>query len=227
MEQQKSVPIGESLKYGWHTMKENIGFFILLLVVYYVVYFGASIVVGMLSGNNPVYIVLNIALIVWSLLLSLGLIHITLAFVDSKKPTIGELFGQGALLGQAILLYILYTLIVMAGILLLVVPGIIWSLKYSQAFYLLVDKKMSATEALKKSGELTSGVKLELFGFGIVSGLVILAGLLALVVGLFAAIPTVMIATTFVYRRLLSQTGAGGSMPATSSATPMPPNPTV
>ena len=219
MPQQKAVPIGESLKYGWNTMKQNLGFFILLLVVYYAISLLTSFIPTLFADNTILYILIKIVGSIIGLLLTLGFIHITLSFIDNKKPTVGELFSQSNLLGQAILLYILYTLIVIAGFILLIVPGIIWSIKYSQAFYLLVDRKMSATDALRKSAEVTQGVKMELFGFGIVAGLITLAGALALIVGLFAAIPTTMLATAFVYRRILSQTEAGATtVPAPPTA---------
>ena len=45
-----------------------------------------------------------------------------------------------------------------------------------------------------------------LFGFGIVCGLINLLGMLCLIVGTFAAYPTIMVATALVYRQLLAQT---------------------
>ncbi len=219
MQEQKSVQIGESLKYGWGVMKQNIGFFILLLIVYYAVYLAPSLFAEMFADNFLIYFLFNIALMVWSLLLSMGLIHVTLRMFDGQKPTIGELFSQAGLLGQAVLLYILYTLIVLGGFILFVIPGIIWSIKYSQAFYLLVDRKMKATDALKMSGKLMDGVKLEYFGFMIVAGLVAMAGFVALLVGAFATIPTVMMAYVFVYRHLLKATPTNGT-PAPAAATP-------
>lgn len=206
MEQQKSVPIGESLTYGWSIMKQHLGFFILLLIVLLIADYTPSFLLNIGGDSLLMIFLIQLVGLVWGTLLKLGMIHISLRFLDGQKPTIGELFGQSALLGQGILLSILYGLIVLGGTLLFIIPGIVWALKYSQAFYLLVDKKITATEALKMSGSLMNGAKLEFFGFGIVAGFVVLAGLLALVLGLFAAIPTVMIAYAYVYRHLLKST---------------------
>lgn len=71
--------------------------------------------------------------------------------------------------------------------------------------YFIVDKNAGPIEALKKSWAITRGVKWDLFLFGLLLGLITLAGLLALVVGLFVAIPVGLLANTYVYRKLLAR----------------------
>jgi len=58
---------------------------------------------------------------------------------------------------------------------------------------------------------------LELFGFWLLCGLINLLGFVCLIVGIFAAYPTVIVASALVYRQLLAQTpelaefGIGGA----------------
>jgi uncharacterized membrane protein len=67
---------------------------------------------------------------------------------------------------KALLLYLLTKLIVAIGLILLIVPGIIWSIKYRFVMYVLADDpEMSVTEALERSGQLTNGHKMDLFIF--------------------------------------------------------------
>lgn len=218
----KSLAMGESIRYGWNTMKQHIGFFVVLLLVYIAISLASSFLFGgiaMFTGDSAVLLfVENVILMAFDLFLSLGLIRITLSIIDNKKPELKELFSEGKNMVDAIILYVLYSLIVIGGMLLLVVPGIIWGIKYSQSFYLLVDKKMKPMDALKQSGVMMQGVKMEYFGFSLLCGLIVLAGLLALIVGLFAAIPTITMAGTWIYRRLANQTNT----PAATSM-PMPP----
>lgn len=57
-----------------------------------------------------------------------------------------------------------YTLIVCVGLVLLVVPGIIWSYRYILMFYLLVENRdMGIEEAMKKSARLMKGHKFKYF----------------------------------------------------------------
>jgi hypothetical protein len=64
---------------------------------------------------------------------------------------------------------ILYVLIIAAGFILLVVPSIVWALKYLLAFYALRDRGLSATETLKLSGRKTTGHKRGLLYTGLIS----------------------------------------------------------
>jgi len=108
---------------------------------------------------------------------------------------------------------ILYGLIFIGGLILLIVPGIIWGLKYSQYAYLIVDKNMGPIEALKESGKITQGVKGKILLLILSSIGVVILGCLALVVGLLWAIPTAAIAWAYVYRKL-----SDSILPAVESA---------
>ena len=87
----------------------------------------------------------------------------------------------------------------------MIVPGIIWAIKFQFFSYFIVDKEVGPIEALKKSAAITKGAKWDLFVFGALLGLINLAGALCVVVGLFATIPTTMVAIAFIYRKLLAE----------------------
>ncbi len=63
---------------------------------------------------------------------------------------------------------LLVNIFVFVGLILFIVPGIIFALKYSQAAFLMSeDKNLDIMEALKKSGEMMDGYKMDLFIFGL------------------------------------------------------------
>jgi uncharacterized membrane protein len=95
-------------------------------------------------------------------------------------------------------------LIILGGLLLLVVPGVIWAIKYQFAMTLVVDKKMGFNEALKTSGRITKGHKGWLFGLTILIGLMQLATIFTLFIGLIATVPLAYIIYIVVYRYLES-----------------------
>src|SRR4030042_562947 len=68
---------------------------------------------------------------------------------------------------------------------------------------IIVDKKMGI-DSLSKSWQMTKGVKLNLFLFWILLALINIAGALLLLVGLFITVPLSMVATAYVYRKLVS-----------------------
>ena len=83
----------------------------------------------------------------------------------------------------------------------LIVPGIIWSIKF-RFFPYFILQGFGPVESLKKSGQLTYGSKWNLFFFAITSGVIAIIGFLALLLGLFWAIPVVWIANAFIFIKL-------------------------
>ena len=65
---------------------------------------------------------------------------------------------------KTLLLYVSFILIVIAGLLLLIIPGIYFSLKYSMCFFALVENpELSIGEALQRSSDLMKEDKWKLF----------------------------------------------------------------
>jgi uncharacterized membrane protein len=198
----------EAIKFGWQAAMDNLGFFIRALIIIFVVSLTFS-VIGKLTEKSYPFISLaaNIIYTFFSLMFGIGLIKIYLKIFDSQEPELSDLtFGMNLNLFLSYLVVsLLYTLIIIGGLILFIFPGIYWAIQFQFCTYLVIDKGMGPVEALKKSSALTKGVKWDLFVLGILLLLIILLGILALFIGLFVAIPLTMMAVTFVYRKLLSQ----------------------
>lgn len=106
-------------------------------------------------------------------------------------------------LGLSLLLLVILGI----GFVLLIIPGIILSIMFQFAPYLVIDKGLGPIEALKESARLTKGYKWKLLRFNICYIGVLIVGAICLVVGLLAAMPIMLLATAHVYRTL-------GSTPA-------------
>ncbi|MBQ2897237.1 MAG: DUF975 family protein [Clostridia bacterium] len=105
-----------------------------------------------------------IATIVISAPLDIGLITIFLKLRNGEPPKLLELFNHFDVLAHAILLYILIPLFTFLWSLLFVIPGIIASLSYSMAPYILAENKsFTAMEALNASKKMMNGHKADLF----------------------------------------------------------------
>ena len=97
-------------------------------------------------------------------------------------------------------------LICVAGMILLIFPMFIWGIKFQFFPYFIVEKGLGPVEALKASSRITMGAKWDLLGLWSVLGVIVILGMLCLGIGIFAAMPTVMVAVALTYRKLLSQT---------------------
>jgi len=200
------------LGYGWSVMKSNGWFFVGVGIVFLIVSYLPSIadmvvVHSSLPGSVSAALRVSLFVVGWiiSIIVAIGLMKIALSFCDEVRPAMSTLFDAGDCFWRYLATAILYGLIVVAGFILLIVPGIIWSVKYCLCFYFVVDKGLGPVEALKASGSTTMGVKWELLGFGVICGLINFLGLLCLVVGFFASYPTVLVAKALVYRQLAAQ----------------------
>lgn len=223
----------EAVTYAWNIIKTNPKAFILaallasiptiidsipdLIRYLQVFHFQLN---DMQSPNDfPLWITicLVIASFILSSIFSIGIIKFSLEVIDKKNidplrilnVTKREFF-------QYSLASLLYFLIVLGGTLLFIIPGIIWGIKYQMYPYLILEKNMSALEALKKSATITQGNKWNLWRFSFLLMLVVLAGLIALGVGLLIAIPLTWIAEAFVYRKLSGSISLVAVTPSTT-----------
>ena len=195
--------MGEAVKFGWETMKENIWFFIPLLVVAFLIKSGPG-PIAQYAGNDFPAISSILVLTGWILgfIVEMGLVKISLQFCDNIKGKLDDLLSSFDLLLPFIAATFIYGLIMLGGFMLFVVPMIIWGIQFSLYPYFIVEKKLGPIEALKASSRATMGAKWDLLLFWILLLLINIAGLAVFVVGIFATIPTSMVAYAYVYRRL-------------------------
>jgi uncharacterized membrane protein len=203
--------IDEAIRFGWNTMKANFGFFFGITIIILAGQFFDFLVrdpfhiinkTDMAFLFNPLYY-LYIFVILPAI--HIGLIKISLKFCDNEKGKFSDFFSALHLFFKYLAGTILYGLICLGGTILLIVPGIIWAIKFQYYCYFIVDKGLGPIKALEASSELTEGIKWDLFLFGLLLFCIDLLGFLCLVVGLFATIPTTKIAYASVYRKLESQ----------------------
>jgi hypothetical protein len=124
-----------------------------------------------------------------------------LPLVPVRAELFSDFFGY-------LLTTILYGLIVAFGLVLLIVPGVGWALKFGFAPFLAVDEGLDPLAALRESARLTRGVEGKLLRFALLVLAVNAIGALAMGVGLFVTIPTTLIATADVLRRLQDRSRA-------------------
>jgi uncharacterized membrane protein len=198
-----SFSMRAALGFGWQATWAHLGFFIVLMIVVGVLEVVPGAVANALARSSPLLsALLRLVGMVLSLLMSIGLIHIALRFVDQQSARLGDLFARASVFFPYLAVSLLVGIIVGIGLVLLVIPGIYLGLRFQFAPYLVVDRGIGPLAALAQSGDLTRGVKLRLLGFDLLLVLAWLVGALVLIVGLLVAMPTIILATAHVYRQL-------------------------
>ena len=202
---EKKFSIKEAISFGWEIVKANLGFFVAFLVVGAIIQYVPAWLANSLQKNSKA-LALIFRLISWLLqmVVSMGFVKIGLKFHDGGKGEWSDMYQCYPLLLNYVAASLLYGVIVFVGILLFIVPGIIWAIKYQFFGYLIVDKNLGPIEAIKQSGQMSKGSIWDLFLFGLTVTGVTLMGALCFLLGLFVAIPVVLMAGTFIYRKLSS-----------------------
>jgi len=177
--------------HGWETMKKN--FPELLLVIFLQILIAVPVGIGNIFAPVPPHFFNFSSLfsVVYGIVVmtpvSYGCYWIFLKAVRGEPFKVTDMFFAFQQIGQVIIANILMGLIIGAGFILLIVPGIIFACKLAFVPFLVMDKKMEAVAAIRKSWEMTKGFTGTIFLMGLVSCLVAIAGLICLIVGIFPA----------------------------------------
>lgn len=114
--------------------------------------------------SNPITVILGVVLLILIVIFAIYLgiwsqVAMLYGIKDhSERISIREAFSRGShQVASFFGVSILSGLIVMAGFILLIVPGIIFALWYAFATYVLVDEKLTGTAALKRSKQYAQG----------------------------------------------------------------------
>jgi uncharacterized membrane protein len=206
---------GSCIQFGWDTFKKRPWFFIGATLLYLVV---IAVVVSLLNElivqGGILAFIGTIARLAVQMLISMGVISFALkAHDDVEHVSIMDLWHPRPF-WKYIGASLLFGLIFVVGLILVIIPGIIWGIMFGFAVYLVIDKNMWPIEALKESKRITYGYKWELFLLGILSFLVALLGIICLGVGLLVAYPVIIFANVHAYRVLSQRAGTS----TTSSA---------
>ena len=203
----KPFSIEEALRFAYDMMRDNIGLFFKIFLINLFL-FTVGILINnyfIIPGTNDITTTGNFLiflLYVLEIIVNIGFLGIFLNLHDKKKTSIEDVFSKYKMFFKYFIASFLYALIVMGGLILFIVPGIIWGIKFRYFKFLIVDKNLDPITALKKSAEITQGVKLDLYIFGLIMFVLQIAGLMTFGIGLFFIIPVVWMAETFIYRKL-------------------------
>ncbi len=202
--------IGDVLAKGWEDFKKNVEILIITLLLSGVIIAGVimplEIARIMLSENLAAMLGILLVRVVLqtlvTILFQLGFITISLKIVRGEKPKIGDLFVNRGKLLTAILASFLVGMGTFLGMLLLVVPGIIFALMTTLSMWFVVDRNMGAIEAIKASIEATRGSKTTLFLFAWVCFGLSLAAMIPCGMGFIILAPVLSVTTGHIYEAL-------------------------
>ena len=147
----------QALEFGWSATKQHLQFLLAATLLLLFVHILPGIItqefdqVALPAFLVFFFFVAGVAFWIIQMIVSLGYAKISLDFARSKRPAFEELVGRAPHIVTFFLAMLLFELITTVGLLLLVVPGIIWGIKMQFFVYCIVDKNVGPIEALKMS----------------------------------------------------------------------------
>jgi len=167
MSEISSLTLGSWLSKGWSTYKRSMN----QLIGASIILSAFSLVVGLPALVPGGILITVVGQLVIAPALIVGWCFLCLRLVRGVDTKTSVVFAGFSNFGAAWVTFFLFFLIVLGGFLLLVIPGIIWVLKYGLCLFAVMDKKLTASKAIQLSGRITKGHKGKLFGIYLISSL--------------------------------------------------------
>ena len=123
---------------------------------------------------------------------SLGIALFSFSIIRNEEPHFHQLFQgfQSPIFFKSFLAYLCYTILIIVGMVLFIIPGIIVALGFGLTFFVMADRpELSFTDCLQESWQLMDGYKLKYLGLSMRFIPWYLLGILCLGVGVLMVIP--------------------------------------
>ena len=204
--------IKSALNFGWETFKRRPWFFVGATLVIFLLYIVAGALTvtidyaltGVTENHSGVGSILD-----WLIgtLISMGVVAFYLKAHDNPEQVTLSALWHPHPYWSYLAATVLVGLVIVFGLLLLIVPGIIFGLMFMFTSFIVIDRALGPIDAMKESKRITSGYRWRLLGFVLLLALINLAGVIALVVGLLVTVPVTSIAFANAYRVLSDRAG--------------------
>lgn len=205
------LDVGSAISYGWKKFQENVGPFIILVIAVFVAIVILQIIQLILTPSGG-----GVGALIWRLFLTV-VVYVVSAIIQAGVWRAGLGVTRGEQPEASMLTrtdnigpYILTTIVVglgfLVGLILCVIPGIIWLIFTAYAPILALDKGMGPGDAISTSISWVRENFGQVFLILLVSYVIYVAGAILCCVGLLVSIPVALVAMVYSYRALNQET---------------------
>jgi hypothetical protein len=200
------ISIGEAVDFAWSAYRRRWGPFTGVLVAMLGAWVVLEIVVVATARLGILaWVLAHIAFLLCFAGMEVGLLRIGLALEDGRNPRLADAFkhfnlGPSFLAGQ-----LLYLAMVLAGLVLLIVPGIFLATRFALCGFQIAAGDGGVLRSFKQSADLTRGVTGRLAATLVTLFVFNLLGAAMLGVGLFVTVPISVLMMASIDRQLCAQ----------------------
>jgi hypothetical protein len=214
------LDIGGCIKGGWELVKKNFWPIIGITALIVLITVGINQVFGLFTrpvikamitehrfSPGGILIIFMTIIVSWPIytVFMAGLFKYYLKLIRGENAGIGDAFsGFGPSIGQLILLSFVMNILMLIGYALLLIPGIYLAVAWFFSIPLVIDKQMGFWQAMELSRKMVSKHWFLMFGFLLVYGLLVMAGIIACCIGIFVTLPIGFAALMYAYETIFS-----------------------
>lgn len=201
---EKKIVYSDIFRGAWKGLKSQfwllVGLFIGFTIIYSLLFIFTVPVKGEAVAISGIVVGI-LSLFLYCLFL-MGYLKNCLQTLDGEEPQFSAYGQVSRKLLSFLIAYIIYGVIVAIGMALLIIPGIYLALRLQFFYASMVDENTGIAESFKRSWNITKGYSLELFILMLIMILICFIGQIALFVGVFVAVPLIMLMYGYTYRKL-------------------------
>ena len=207
------IGVLSSYENGWRQLWKHFLILFIIVIVVFLISLPRDIMRGIAQASEDAGgAVLFLLSLPYSILLvgplGYGVSFVYLKAARDEPPDIKDVFDGFRDYWNVVLASLVVSVIFWIGIVLLIVPGIIFACKLAFTPYLVLDRKMQAVDAIKESWRMTTGHAWKVFLIGLLAIPIVLAGLICFVVGIIISIMWITLASASLYYAVSSSGGA-------------------
>jgi len=203
--QDRTIDIQAVYRYSFRQFKKYASFLIGITVTYYVLAVIPQIYFYFRAPEEPTMQsqLISLTLTFIQLYLGLGFTKIILLLLDDKFAEVSDMLSGFRMFVSYFVASFLYGAGVLAGLFLLVLPGIFVAIRFQFYPYFIIEQGDSGIIALQKSFYTTKKLTLDLLLFGITVLAANIIGAALLGIGIIFTYPLTTMATAVIYKGLL------------------------
>ena len=208
--------VGDAFNFGWQKFQQNMGPILLGTLIYLAAsavigiiwFFVAGAIIGIGGDSGAGFFaflltsaVMGVVFVALFFVIQAGITRAALRITDGQPVDLSTLLSLDDI-GQVVIASLLVGLASAIGFVLCYVPGLVVMVFTGFTMQFVIDKRMSATDAIRASVELVNrnlGTMVLLLVAGYVANAI---GSALCGIGLLVSMPVVILANTYAYRRM-------------------------
>ena len=206
------LDVGSSISYGWKKFTENVGPFIILMLAVLVIGFVLNVVRNIIVpadetglGMLILGLFLSIVIYIITMIVQAGVYRAGLGVTKGVTPSVSQL-TETENIATYILTSILVGLGTFIGLVLCIVPGIIFFIFAAYAPIIAIDKGLDPIESIKQSFSYVKENFGQVFLILLVAHIVYIIGVCLCGIGILVTAPVALVAIIYSYRALNNET---------------------